>query len=277
LVEHQTTVVGEILDLKAFGCKTQGHDIARFMLQWTDDYQAVRIESVRTNQQIQPIEGLDEYQPQSQPLLSMQDFQHWVRANVEQAQRHLRDLFETVAVEPPTLPALATLHDSFTARQPGISFTTLAMNKARLESYAKAFVAKAQAQFMYSAEPTPKWNTKAFAALEAQHVQFLKSLLIAMQQTGGQPGRGPEFLSFKVCNTTTSLRNIYVHRALLCTLVSYNKTNSATQKVFWVARYLPACVSEILYYYLVLIRPLIRWLDAHIPGKRPVAEQPYYL
>ena len=276
LVRHRYTIIGEVLDLKAFGRNRdhRGNDIARFMLRWSKDCQAVGLERL----------SRDRYTDSStnQGLLTMQHFQLWVRTSIEHAQRHLRTLFGTVP--PPTLPALDTLIDSFTAQQSGLSFATIQANYTRLEPYMQAFIATAQAQFIQkpgrrhaTCNAKPKWKVQAFKAFTDQHVRFLQSLLVVMQQTGGQPVRRPEFLSLKVCNTANSLRNIYVHKGMLCTVVSYNKTNAKTQRVFWVARYLPACVSNILYYYLILVRPLVQHLEKHVPGKRPIADQPYYL
>jgi hypothetical protein len=107
---------------------------------------------------------------------------------------------------------------------------------------------------------------QAFPALVQQHVRFLQSLLVVMQQTGGQPSRGPELLSLKLCNTANSLRNLYIHRGLFCMLVPENKASVATQQPFWVAHYFPESVSQILYYYLVLIRPWVRYLEEQVLG-----------
>lgn len=69
-----------------------------------------------------------------------------------------------------------------------------------------------------------------------------------MQQTGGQPSCGPEFLFLKVCNTANSLRNIYIHKGRFCTVVPENKSSAATQQAFWVTRYFQESVSKIPYY-----------------------------
>ena len=42
-------------------------------------------------------------------------------------------------------------------------------------------------------------------------------------------------------------------------------------------RYFPESVSELPYYYLVLIRPLVQHLEKHVLGKSLAAEQSYYL
>jgi hypothetical protein len=99
----------------------------------------------------------------------MQDFRAWIRTSIERAQQHLRTLFGTV--QPPTLPALDTLSDSFTARESGLSFLLLPDNHARLELYIQEFIAAAQAQFVQepAQRPTdsyakPKWKVQAFEA-----------------------------------------------------------------------------------------------------------------
>ena len=81
----------------------------------------------------------------------------------------------------------------------------------------------------------------------------------------------------KVYNTANSLRNLYIHKSLFCILVSESKSSTAIQQAFWVARYFPESVSEILYYYLVLICLLVRHLEKQVLEGQPAAEEPYYL
>jgi hypothetical protein len=282
LVQHQHTVIGELLDLKAFGRKMRSYDIARFTLRWSKDGQAVGIEKLNAQGHSSNLSSNRLGQHLGQHPLTMQHFRSWVHMSIERAQQQLRTLFGTV--QPPTLPALDTLSDSFTARESGLSFLLLPDNYARLEPYAQAFIAAAQAQFIQAparrstaARAKLKWKVPACKVLAQQHVRFLQSLLVVLQQTGGQPARGPELTSLKVCNTANSLRNIYIHKGLFCTLVPENKSSAATQQAFWVARYFPECVSTILYYYLVLIRPFVRHLEKQVWGEPPAVEQRYYL
>ena len=112
--------------------------------------------------------------------------------------------------QPPDLPPLQTLTDLISCRQPGMSFITLPENKARLEGYTQAFIRRSVAQ-LQRADST--WSVKRVKTYLGDHQQFLRSLLLSIYQTSGQPARGPEVLSIKVCNTQNSLRNIAISTA----------------------------------------------------------------
>jgi hypothetical protein len=88
LVQYQHTVIGELLDLKAFGQKTRSYDMARFMLRWSKDGQAVGIEKL--NAQDRPSD-LNRSRLGQHPL-TMQDFRSWIRTSIERAQQHLQAL-----------------------------------------------------------------------------------------------------------------------------------------------------------------------------------------
>jgi hypothetical protein len=133
-------VIGQLLDLKAFGRKTRGFDVARFVLRWSKDAQAVEIEKL--SPQGRCSSNLSSHL--GQRPLTMQDFRSWVRTSIERTQQHLQMLFGTV--QPPALPALDMLGDSFTTREPGLSFLLLPDNHARLEPYVQEFIAAAKAQ-----------------------------------------------------------------------------------------------------------------------------------
>ncbi|PQE33312.1 hypothetical protein CJF32_00003851 [Rutstroemia sp. NJR-2017a WRK4] len=52
---------------------------------------------------------------------------------------------------------------------------------------------------------------------------FLRILIVYIYITGGQPARGPELGSIKVCNNVYSARNIYMINRQVCFLTIYNK------------------------------------------------------
>ena len=84
LVQHQHTVIGELLDLKAYGQRTRSYDIARFVLPWSKDAYAIGLERLN-------VQGRSShpYSNLGQRLLTMQDFQSWIRTSIERAQQHL--------------------------------------------------------------------------------------------------------------------------------------------------------------------------------------------
>ena len=120
-------MIGELLDLKVCGRRTRGYDIARFV-RWPKDAQTVVLERLNTLGSSSNLSS-----NLGQRCLTMQDFRFWIHTSIEHAQQHLRTLFGTL--QPPTLPALDTLSNSFTAREPGLSFLHLPDNYACLEPY----------------------------------------------------------------------------------------------------------------------------------------------
>lgn len=248
LVKNTLTVIGELLMLRNIGKGAQRRDSARVHLYWSKDLQELRIH---------------------QETLRINDFRQWVHTSIANAQAKLSQLF--VSEPPPDLPLLSDLIDDVSCREPGLSFLTLPANRARLEACTQSFTQDAIQHFVQDGQ----WDQGRVKDYLAQHTAFLRYLLLVLYQSGGQPPRGPELLSIKVCNTQSSLRNIYIYNGLLCSIVQYNKGRGERKEAFFVVRFFPRAVSQILYQYLVYIRPFIRHLlaSSRLPG--PV--QPQYL
>ena len=172
-----------------------------------------------------------------------------------------------------SLPAIPTLSESISNRAPGLSFLTLPANRSRLESCTESFIQTVRGR---SRSPRYRSWTKPYATgYLADHDQFLSTLLLLIHITSGQPARGPELLSIKVCNTESTIRNIHISHGRLCTLTQYNKSLASVQQAFYIIRFPPLVVSEILYRYLVCIRPFVRHLRARLDLRSP--PHPHYL
>jgi hypothetical protein len=247
MVEGGHSVLAEVLQLRDFGRRLRGANGGRCLLYWSRDGLAVTVR---------------------EQTLPMSAFQAWIRSSIRTAQEQLRELLR--GWSDPRLPPLSELSDDVSCRAAGYSFLTATPNRRRLETCAESFVLR-----IYKLGGRRKWGQRRLAAYVAAHAAFLSSLLLVVHQTGGQPARGPEILSVKVCNTDNTLRNIFVHQGLLCTIIQYNKGSGGTLVPFYVARYLPAPVSQILYQYLVYVRPFVRHLQAQ--HDIPAPEQPHYL
>ena len=86
--------------------------------------------------------------------------------------------------------------------------------------------------------------------------EFLERLLLLVHITGGQPARATELISIRHCNTPEGRhRNIFVEHGLIGIVTTYHKSQSVTNSIKLIHRYLPRAVSELLVYYLWLIRP----------------------
>lgn len=248
LLWNGCTAFNEMLSLRKCGRRAQGQDGAQLLLRWSRDNTVIY---------------------SGPTLVPVKSFQSWIHFCAARTQARLQGLFEGYSV--PTLPLLQDLKEDTRNQEPGVSFLCLPGNQQRLGACTEAFITQARISF----DPKQKLSKKrALLYLKKQRV-FLRSLLVTLQQTGGQPARGPELLSIKVCNTAETSRSLYVDSDMIYSQVQYNKTNNKTLTPFFVVRYYPPFVSQLLYQYLVYIRPFVRYLQQSLQLSRP--EQPAYL
>lgn len=86
-------------------------------------------------------------------------------------------------------------------------------------------------------------------------------LLACIHFTGGLPGRGTETTMLRWCNTRHVMRNIFAYQGRLVIITEYTKARARTNKSFYIVRFLPLLVSQILFQYLAYIRPFITALN----------------
>jgi hypothetical protein len=106
-----------------------------------------------------------------------------------------------------------------------------------------------------------EWVDSQVQAYLTKERQFLRKLMVCMHITGGQPARGPELGSVKVCNSIYSARNIYVINGRICFLTMYDKARKRRGNTEYIIRCLPDDVGQIVAQYLVRVRPFARALD----------------
>jgi hypothetical protein len=106
-----------------------------------------------------------------------------------------------------------------------------------------------------------EWVDSQVQAYLTKERQFLRKLMVCMHITGGQPARGPELGSVKVCNSIYSARNIYVINGRICFLTMYDKARKRRGNTEYIVRCLPDDVGQIVAQYLVRVRPFARALD----------------
>lgn len=85
--------------------------------------------------------------------------------------------------------------------------------------------------------------------------EFSRLLLVCIHFSGGLPGRTTEVTTLRHQNTRQVMRNIFVHNGRLVIITEYHKARSRTNFAFYVVRILPQLVSQILFQYLVYVRP----------------------
>jgi hypothetical protein len=100
------------------------------------------------------------------------------------------------------------------------------------------------------------WNQRAIRAYEKKVDVFLRSLLLLVHLASGQPARGTELLSLRHSNTMQRLhRNMFIDNGMVSTVASWHKGYTVTGSTKIIHRYLPNQVGELVIYYLWLILP----------------------
>ncbi|PQE21974.1 recq family helicase protein [Rutstroemia sp. NJR-2017a WRK4] len=96
------------------------------------------------------------------------------------------------------------------------------------------------------------WVKGQLLAYLSTERDFLRTLMVCMHITGGQPAQGPELGSIKVCNSVYSARNIYMING---------RARTRRGNTEYIVRCLPDAVSQIVAQYLIRVRLFARVLD----------------
>jgi hypothetical protein len=98
---------------------------------------------------------------------------------------------------------------------------------------------------------------------------FREKLAIAIHVSGGQPARAPELLSIRHYNTDSGgRRNVFIEDGLVTFVSQYHKGFYASNDTKVIHRYLPQEVGELVVYYLWLVLPFTRRLEAYVAKVR---------
>ena len=78
-------------------------------------------------------------------------------------------------------------------------------------------------------------------------------IFAAMHITAGLPPRGSEGTTVKVENTAQVLRNIFIVNGRMAIIFEYNKSRAANNRSFFIVRFLPADLGQLVFCYLAYI------------------------
>lgn len=81
-------------------------------------------------------------------------------------------------------------------------------------------------------------------------------ILVLCHVTGGAPARSTELEQYKLRNSETAVRNLFVQQGLVMLLSKYNKTDVLTGREKPICRYLDKTTSRLVAQFLLLVRPL---------------------
>jgi hypothetical protein len=113
----------------------------------------------------------------------------------------------------------------------------------------------------FLAQHPGKWRKSAVAQYFHRVDNFLERLLLLFHITSGQPARGTELLSLRVANNLHGIRrNIFIEDGLVSFVTFYHKGYSISGSTKIIHRYLPQEPSELLVYFLWLVRPFCNQL-----------------
>ena len=230
------TPLAESFSLKAYGRKIAQVEPGRCQITWSADFQTLA------------------YQGKS---ISMTGFRDFARNAITQARAGLEGLlqgFYPKQTRPSGYIDLSIYQDTFTQSDVGYSFLSEPVN--RLQHSHLDFRQHLQTLELSKMVKRQSYIEHGLRFLE-QASMFLRPLCTAIHVTGGQPGRGSELMSIKWRNGQHALRNVYIYDGCVLVLIKYNKSRASTNRSFWVARFLPPAVGQILFIYLVYIRPVV--------------------
>lgn len=246
-VRGKYTVLGsqspfeELFSLLAFGKAIAGSETPPFLLRWSADGQSVSHDNTLT--------------------ITMETFRYLPRLILDEAGRLCTDLMYEWK---PTMD-LTLVKDDLINTSSGFSFVSHPQNgleQAFLKLSVKACTSPSQP--LTTRKGT--WSQAAVSAYCGKEVRLREALAVLMLMTGGGQPRGPDLLNIRVRNCGTVERGLYVYKGSMIYLTRSHKAKRSTNREFIVARFLPFEVSQILFNYLVYIRPLMDMLAReHFP------------
>lgn len=158
------------------------------------------------------------------------------------------------------------LYDDFPNRQVGFNFTQVPTNQFGDCAHALYNLVikcpQLRRQFGFSVKQN-KLVASAGRIRQYMHAadEFRMDLMAAIHLAYGGPARATELAETRLVNTDQQLRDIIIISGRVALANTYNKTNALTGTTNQVIRILPACLSELVVQYSVLVRPFELVLD----------------
>lgn len=232
--------MSEILELRAFGRSIVKKEGGRTNLTWAADGHSFTI-------------GASD-------RVSLLDFTYMHHTAIKKLEERTSQLMLgwAPAVE------LASVRDDFICKTPGWSFLEEERNNLRF-AY-KSLSRRAWSSY-YLGQPFAKagsWLPSACSAYFKSEAEMNIEIFAAIHLTASLPGRGPEITSTKVYNTEQVMRNVIFREGRLLLVTEYNKARASNNYAFYIVRYLPPRLAELVYMYLVYIRPFVNFLAAQL-------------
>ncbi|KAI9761428.1 MAG: hypothetical protein M1840_001941 [Geoglossum simile] len=194
--------------------------------------------------------------------VSMHDFKSWVKTCIDGTKQQLQELMFGYI---PNID-LSKVAESMSMDKRSFYFALHPENvKKDMVGWYKQLIPKCKEPGPYQMHRDGEWLPGAIDNYISKRDTFLQHLMLCMHLTGGLPARSPEISTIKYRNSDT-LRNIMFYKGLLASTIRYHKAQTSHNHEFYVARFYPDCVTQLLFLYLVYIRPFTSSLVRRIAG-----------
>ena len=196
--------------------------------------------------------------------IKIQEFRHAVNAGVDEAEELLDKLMFGQWAEASKMIDLHRIEDSFIYEGPDCSLATNPKNRWLQPGH----------RFMAQKSRATLWKlgcgwqvSKVAAYLRWLHT-FKESLVVSVHVWGGQPGRGPEIMTIKHCDTQQLVRNIFVFDGQVVLITDRDKSRAIRGIGRKVARFLPERIGKMVVAYTVWLMAFEMMLheQTRIPG-----------
>ena len=199
--------------------------------------------------------------------ISVHDFQKTMCTLVDDTEQLLAKLFAGQWGDVRRGLVLSRIQDSMVRLGAGQSFATQASNAWLQPGPAK--VIEPNGPVLWEAR-RGRWKTTGIRAWLRRLELFRRALLTTLHVWGGQPGRGPEVMTMRHCDSWQVRRNVYVHGGQVMLVTDRDKMKAMHGRGRKVARFLPERVGRMVLAYILWLLPAERVLlaEGNIQGPR---------
>ncbi|KAI3317262.1 hypothetical protein HD806DRAFT_492673 [Xylariaceae sp. AK1471] len=198
---------------------------------------------------------------------TVMEFREAARAGVDEAEAVLDSLFFGQWTEARASIDLRRINDSMVYEGPGQSFATVGRNDWLLPGHRRLAALARETGALWN-DRAQRWRQRRVADYAASLERFRRLHLVNTHVWGGQPGRGPEVMTMRHCDTQQLLRNVFVHDGEVLLMTDRDKNKAIRGIGRKVARFLPARVGLMMVAYIVWVLPFERMLHASVGGSR---------
>jgi len=219
--------MGELLSLRSYGRALSRSDGPSFRVHWSDDGQIVSW---------------------ADGSLTMTQFREIGRG----ALKHAASCCDRLMYHWSPSCDISSLRDKLSDMSYGYSFVTDSANgltDAYLELSRRACLSDVGGLMA-----DENWDTHAVRQYLDLQREFQGSIMVLISLFGGQMPRGTDLLAVAHCNSAANRRGVFIYEGKIAIMTQVNKARRATNREFYVVRYLPDVLAPLLYNYLVYIR-----------------------